>query len=275
MATDTIPINELRELKEEISALRNDMNRYATEAPRLRVAPYIEEFRHTCTDAIAESYRESGCDAIGIRAEECPMWENCRTVFSSFFEDVFNRAREGELNPEAIDEITAEIASLKGQAPSERCKSCFAEAEKQLGTQLRLLAAIGMDQTKPDTDTSVRSLPEVEAATLFSDALGSPVRIRVLKALYDDGKTFTDLSKLTGLRGGNLLFHLEKMIKSGIIRQKGERGEYQITYRGYEVAGAASELYQKICIKKPGEGENSQSSPTAADRISRGPPAPQ
>ena len=246
MPTDIIPIDELRELKAEIAALRSDMNRYTTDTPHLRASTLIEDFRNTCADAIADSYQDTGCDAVKSRAGDCAMWENCRPVFAAFFEDVVNRVRSGDLNPEAIEEIKSGIAGLKSRAPSEQCESCLAEAEKQLDNQLRLLAAIGIGQTNPNTNTAVRSLPEDEAATLFSDALASPVRIQVLKALYDDGKTFTDLSRLTGLRGGNLLFHLEKMIKSGIIQQKGDRGEYRITYRGYEVAGAAAELYLKI-----------------------------
>jgi DNA-binding transcriptional ArsR family regulator len=246
MATDTIPVDELRELKEEIAALRSDMNRYTTDTPRLRAASLVEDFRNTCADAIADSFRDTGCDAVGSRAGDCAMWEKCSPVFATFFEDVVNRVRSGELSPEVIEEIHSGIARLKARAPSERCESCFAEAEKQLNNQLSLFAAIGVGRKKSDPDTAVRSLPEEEAATIFSDALASPVRIQVLKALYDDGKTFTELSKLTGLRGGNLLFHLEKMMKSGIIQQKGDRGVYHITYRGYEVAGAAAELYQKI-----------------------------
>ena len=246
MTANTIPINELQEIKAEIAALRSDMNRYTTDTPRLRTASLIEDFQNTCAEAIAGSYRDTGCDAVGIRAGDCAMWENCRPVFAALFEEVFTRVRSGKHSPETIEEITSKIASLSEQAPSERCESCFAEMEKQLENQFGLLAAIGMGQPDTDTDTIVRSLPTEKAALLFSNALGSPVRIQVLKALYKDAKSFTDLSKLTGLRGGNLLFHLDKLQKSALIVQHGERGEYRISYRGHEVLNAVAELVQKL-----------------------------
>jgi len=40
---------------------------------------------------------------------------------------------------------------------------------------------------------------------------------------------FADLSKLTELCGGNVLFHLEKRSNAGMILQKGERKDYFIT----------------------------------------------
>ncbi|MBT8508317.1 hypothetical protein AZH53_07855 [Methanomicrobiaceae archaeon CYW5] len=246
MPTDTIPINELRELKAEIAALRSDMNRFSTDTSRLRAASLIADFRSTCAEAIASSYRETGCEAVGNRAGDCARWEKCRPAFAALFDNVLSTIRSGELTPEATKEIYDGIASLRARAPIERCESCFAEAENQLSGQIRLLETIGVGRKNPDTGAIVRSLPEEEAAALFSDALASPVRIQVIKACYDDGKTFTDLSRLTGLRGGNLLFHLEKLIKSGIIHQKGDRGEYRITYRGSELAGAAAELFNKV-----------------------------
>ena len=55
-----------------------------------------------------------------------------------------------------------------------------------------------------------------------------------------------DLGKLTGLRGGNLLFHLEKLISAGMILQKGERKEYVLTARGHDLLGAVAILMEKF-----------------------------
>lgn len=246
MTKDTITADELHELRIEIAALRSDMNRYAKQVPRLQGAALLTEFRNNCADAIANGYRETGCDAIGKEARDCPLWEKCRPTFEWLFQAVLEKIRSGEFTPEEIATIRTKLAAMKAHAPFDRCESCFAESEKQLSQQLRLLEAIGVYRKEPDTGAAVRALPEDEAAALFSDALANPIRIQVIKALYDDGKTFTDLSKMTGLRGGNLLFHLDKLIKSGIIQQKGDRGEYRITYRGYELAGMAADLFQKI-----------------------------
>jgi len=246
MEQNQLPSDELRELKSEITALRSDLNRYAGQPPRLQETPLLAEFRNSCADAVAAGYRVSGCDAIEKEAGDCPMWEKCRPAFGRVFESILESIRSGDLSPEDIGAIRTKMETMKAHAAFDRCASCFRETENQMGQQLRLLEAIGVYSEEPDTGAAVRSLPEEEAAALFSDALGSPVRLQVLKACYAGGKTFTDLSKLTGLRGGNLLFHLDKLIKSGIIHQKGDRSEYRITYRGYELAGAAAALYKKV-----------------------------
>jgi len=243
---DMMPTDEIHELRAEIAALRSDMSRYARQAPGMQPTPLLADFRNTCADAIASRYQASGCEAVGNKAENCPMWESCRPVFSMLFEEVLEKIHSGELFHDDIQNLNSRIEALKAHAPSERCESCFAEVEKQMDEELGLLEAIGIYRRDPDTRAAVLDLPEEEAAALFGDALASPVRIQVIKACYDDGKTFTELSKLTGLRGGNLLFHLEKLLKSGIIKQKDDRGEYQITCRGYEMAGMAAEMFMKI-----------------------------
>ncbi|HNS24836.1 MAG TPA: ArsR family transcriptional regulator, partial [Methanobacteriaceae archaeon] len=53
---------------------------------------------------------------------------------------------------------------------------------------------------------------------------------------------FSQLSELTGLKGGNLLFHLQKLTETDMILQRHERGDYMITEKGYSVLMALSEL---------------------------------
>lgn len=81
---------------------------------------------------------------------------------------------------------------------------------------------------------------------MVEDALSSAVRVQILKALYDDGKSFTELSKITKLRAGNLLFHLDKLQDKGLIRQREERGEYQITFKGYHLLNSMLELVKTL-----------------------------
>ena len=52
------------------------------------------------------------------------------------------------------------------------------------------------------------------------------------------------MTHLTGLRGGNLLFHIKKMTDSGMILQRHERGDYVITYKGYKTVNAIAVLHK-------------------------------
>jgi predicted transcriptional regulator len=59
-------------------------------------------------------------------------------------------------------------------------------------------------------------------------------------------RTFSDISQTTGLRGGNLLFHIKKLTDSGLILQRHERGDYIITDKGYKTMTAISQLHQVL-----------------------------
>ena len=67
-----------------------------------------------------------------------------------------------------------------------------------------------------------------------------------MKALAAETKTFSALSHLTSLRGGNLLFHLQKLMESGMILQRHERGDYMITEKGFRVLRGVAELYADL-----------------------------
>jgi len=90
-------------------------------------------------------------------------------------------------------------------------------------------------------------IAEISDDNLVKDLL-EPVaniqRFQILKALTVQTRTFSDISQLTGLRGGNLLFHIKKLTDSGMILQRHERGDYIITDKGFKTMTAISQLHQ-------------------------------
>lgn len=69
---------------------------------------------------------------------------------------------------------------------------------------------------------------------------------RLLKAIAIETKTFSALSELTGLRGGNLLFHVQKLLDGGMILQRHERGDYMITDKGFKVLRSIGDMYSVL-----------------------------
>ena len=68
----------------------------------------------------------------------------------------------------------------------------------------------------------------------------------MLRALSTGSKSFSELSRVTGLRGGNLLFHLQKLTDSKIVSQRNERGNYFLTQRGYAILHGLAGLYKDL-----------------------------
>ena len=56
-----------------------------------------------------------------------------------------------------------------------------------------------------------------------------------MKSLLDQPKSYSMLSSITGLKGGNLLFHLGKLTSTNMIVQNQERGDYTLTEKGNKV----------------------------------------
>jgi predicted transcriptional regulator len=83
-------------------------------------------------------------------------------------------------------------------------------------------------------------------------------RFEILKAISAETKSFSALSKLTGLRGGNLLFHLQKLVEKGMIIQRHERGDYMITGKGFKVMEGVSSIYSALEPESEGQDEDSE-----------------
>ncbi|MDO5846197.1 MAG: winged helix-turn-helix domain-containing protein, partial [Methanocorpusculum sp.] len=119
------------------------------------------------------------------------------------------------------------------------------EADRIFAELTKLLKDTGIYTGTPE-DIQIQDLPEDDVTTLIGEPLANSMRVRILKALAGDSKMFADIAALTGLRGGNLKFHLEKLMSSNLITQKNERDKYQITDRGRELLLAAAVLLDKI-----------------------------
>ena len=78
------------------------------------------------------------------------------------------------------------------------------------------------------------------------EPLANIQRFQILKSLTIQTRTFSEITQMTGLRGGNLLFHIKKLTESGMILQRHERGDYIITDKGYKTIIAISELHQHL-----------------------------
>jgi len=71
-------------------------------------------------------------------------------------------------------------------------------------------------------------------------------RLEILKAVSFEMKSFSAFSELTSLRGGNLLFHLQKLLDNGLILQMHERGDYMITDKGLKILQGLQEIYSSL-----------------------------
>ena len=103
---------------------------------------------------------------------------------------------------------------------------------------------------------SIAALKTCAVMSEILEPVSNPQRLEMLKAIAFETKSFSAFSELTGLRGGNLLFHLQRLIASGLIMQQHERGDYMITEKGFKILQGLNEIYaslQTSQVQKPAE----------------------
>jgi len=84
--------------------------------------------------------------------------------------------------------------------------------------------------------------PELDEKKVAEEisAVSNAVRIKILKALAKGKKSYAELEKLTGLRGGHLRFHLRVLLNSNFIIRSEKK--YAITNHGLRILKILSEL---------------------------------
>lgn len=103
------------------------------------------------------------------------------------------------------------------------------------------------DREDMDEKGDISAIEPEKIVSEVCEPVANRQRLLMLKALSGENKTFSELSKLTGLRGGNLLFHLQKLLDTGMVLQRSERGgDYIITRKGYSTLQGLSRIYSEI-----------------------------
>ena len=242
--TDISP-DEIAALRAEIQALRTEL-RCHTQRPAVpECAATLEVFRKNCADAVITAELAKSRAALTVKAENCPYKEDCLPCLARAFELLLDSLRTGRLPAEELANIRRAFEAAQKRCSFDSCSGCLIEANRLFASHVRLLRSAGV-YAGDEGELSIQELSEEAVTAWIGEPLSNIVRVKILKSLASEPKSFADLAKLTGLRGGNLLFHLEKLLTSGIILQKGERKEYTLTSRGHELLLSAAGLMEKI-----------------------------
>ena len=102
------------------------------------------------------------------------------------------------------------------------------------------------DGERRHQDDGVAELPEEPLVQEVLEPIANKHRLQILKSVSQGSRTFSALSEITELRGGNLLFHVQRLIEAGMIVQRRGRGDYMITEKGFKVLKGVSDVHQLL-----------------------------
>lgn len=238
---------EFIEIKKQLDEVRNDLKRYVERTNRQYVELLLATSRKEVIGALRAYVIEGvneGLDANMVKS--CDMRQTCRKKFGEVLIDNAGLLRLDAVSEDRISENREVLKRVRERATHEKCDTCFSEVYRLFEKEVGLMQSLQLYRSNEDRLMSVGELPEEAFVNDVLDPLSNKARLQIMKALYVETKTFSALSELTGLRGGNLLFHLQKLLDTGMIVQKHEGGEYLLTEKGFTVLNKINEVYAAL-----------------------------
>ncbi len=179
-------------------------------------------------------------DAIDIELERrmvspCDCRPSCKALFTDVLQRSSRMVGEMFVEEQRITALRMELEQARVKAPYKKCSLCFEEVQNIFDGHVRMVRGQNSYVTEQNLRTLILKMNEESIARNLLDPISNPQRLEIMKCMAEEPCNYSSLSSTTGLKGGNLLFHLRKLSSSGMIAQDNERGYYQLTERGSKV----------------------------------------
>ena len=240
-------LTEIRELKSEIIGLRTELKRFIQHANQQHVDGVLSGLKKNYSDLFTKDQVDSAKTNLSTRmVSNCKMREKCFELFMDFLQNTARHIKDGQVSEEIIRSYQDQMEAMRKKGPFDRCDTCFTEVHRLFEKQVDLMQSLGIYQSSSQGKLSVGDIPDETVVKDLLEPVANIQRFQILKALTAQTRTFSDISQLTGLRGGNLLFHIKRLTDSGMILQRHERGDYIITDKGFKTITAVLQLHQLL-----------------------------
>lgn len=234
---------DIFEIKKMLDTMHKDVKRLIEKSNQqqieLMLANLKKDFLNAVTDYINQDI-EVGLEEGMV--EECHMRDTCKSRFTNLLEENTGLIKQGDVPEEALIENKARLGELRKTAPFDKCDECFSEVSTLFNKQVTMMRSLRLYSTNKEKKRDISLICEEDVVKDVLDPLSNSQRLQILKSMTAETKTFSALSEITNLRGGNLLFHLQKLLESDMIIQRHERGDYMITEKGYKLLIMLSEM---------------------------------
>ncbi|WP_308572192.1 helix-turn-helix domain-containing protein [uncultured Methanobacterium sp.] len=218
----------------KLEAIHRDIKRLMEKTNReyldLMVANLKKDFINSMATYLSDDI-EKGLEQGMV--DPCPMRDTCKSVFTAYLEDNSKNIRKGKVSEETITQKREELNQIRKKVSGDNCDTCFQEVNYLFEKQLNLLDSLQIYSYNDETKAEISLIDEEKIVKTVLEPLSNRHRMQILKYMASETRSFSTLSEFTGLRGGNLLFHLQKLMENDLIMQRHERGDYMITKKGF------------------------------------------
>jgi len=242
----------------EVNALRVDINKF-----RVEVRQRLEVIENEINKQVALNYNRTIIDYVSEMSHDlvanmkCDRPEEeaiCKSKMDGIQNEYLSLLKSGQFTKSlnALKKASEKLIEIKQSFEEMRRPSCvkciekearLVESNMQLLSQLQLIEtpAVSLVQNR----ATVSGLDAEKASDLIVNPLSHKVRIEILQSVYAGENRFNDLSKATGLEGGQLLYHIKKLKDSGYLDQF-ESKDYVLTPKGMKALVMLAQLSHEL-----------------------------
>ncbi len=244
---------EIEELRKELVKFRAETRQHL-EAIESEVTKQVSlNYNHTIIDYLidvsSDAVRNLKCD----RGDE---ETTCKATLAAHQRRLTSLLKTGRFDDSytELKQVKENLGKYKEMMAGQGRQSCVACIQNELDvltssekllTQLRSIGspALTMEQGRATVD----SLNPEKAAEQLLEPLSNKTRLTIMKSVFRGENRFTDFIKATGLEGGQLLYHIRKLVDSGHITQY-ESKDYVLTRMGMRSMMLVAQLNQELSM---------------------------
>jgi len=244
--------NELQEIRAALDEIRADLKRLTGSSARGGASSQGPENR--AVDVLLNQLLED--IDVGLErgmVKSCGMRETCKAVFTDLLQKSAGMVGSSSVSEEDVNRYRTELERRRSEAPKSQCARCFGEVSGLFDKHIRITRSMKIYRSDEETRRAIESLSEDSVMKNVLEPISNRQRLQILKMLASQARSFSAISDQSGLRGGNLLFHLQRLSDAGMIVQQHERGDYLLTERGYRVLRAISEIASSLDEEAQGD----------------------
>ncbi len=232
--------NELIDIKRSLVEIRLELKRLADSGGR---APIHGAKDDRAVDALMNQlFEEIDVGLENGMVPRCGMRETCKGVFTDLLQKSAGMAGSDSVSEETVRKYRSELEMRRKEAPRTQCTKCFEEVSDLFDKHVRVARSLRIYRTEEEVRRAIEDLREDVLLKEVLEPVSNRQRLQILKMLSSEARSFSYISEQSGLRGGNLLFHLQRLAEGGLIIQQYERGDYMLSEKGYTILRNLTEL---------------------------------
>ena len=243
--------DQFKDLHKEISQFRSE-TRHRLEVIENEINKQIAlNYNRTIIDYVIDMSKDlvtnMKCD---IPASEDP----CKTKMIGLQEEYMKLLKSGKFDETliSIDTALQKLGAIRQdfvEIGRPGCVSCLDNEARLMESNIQLLSQLKLIETPAISLVQNKATIDSMNAEKTSDMIISPishkVRIQILQSIYKGENRFNDLSKATGLKGGQLLYHIKKLKGSGYLDQFESR-DYVLSTKGMKALIMLAQLSHEV-----------------------------